>query len=256
MASEGKQKFSLAGLIVVVVVALLFFSVLVAQSRSAMWRAGITATGARGRDIYIAIVGANTEREPLGLPSVWPKTVLTEDDLKHPLGLEDIAWCTFQNSTDYFYELYDGAHLGMPDHSPYVAGFDYSKLAGAGVRAMEGTGRLRSENNMWCIMGNIREEMADSTPVLVTRNVDCSSLRLNALGDPDEPIRWSQQYKTPFPNKEFTLVRKGGGMFNGTKKSARMRFVVPHADSVPLRDLQRQHPPVVYLTPDDIAHPQ
>ena len=61
---------------------------------------------------------------------------------------DDIASKTFSSSCDYFYELYDGQNVGTENHSPYVAGFDYSKLAGAGVPAKSGSGQLQANNCM------------------------------------------------------------------------------------------------------------
>ncbi|MCL1921084.1 MAG: hypothetical protein FWG50_08420 [Kiritimatiellaeota bacterium] len=212
MESETKPAFSLFTLGVAIGVLALFFVVLVPACNDAVARAVNDATGARGKDIYVAIVGANTEREQVGLPNVWPKTMLAEDNLKHPQSHpKDIAWFAFQNSTDYFYELFDGANIGTTNHSPYIAfeAADYSKLAypDRGVPVKKGTGKLRPENNMWCIAGNIRNEMADIIPVLVTRNVDCSSL-LQDFGAPVKaPARYPPlAYLTPdtlaYPQKK------------------------------------------------------
>ena len=82
----------------------------------------------RSKDIYISIIGANTEREPLGLGTVWPKAGKKMEDRN-----DDISEMTFENSTDYFKVLYDDKNRGTTNWAPYAQGFDYSKCAGAGV---------------------------------------------------------------------------------------------------------------------------
>ncbi len=222
-AMKKNSGFTLVELLVVIGILGILSAALFPAISNAVMKANMTAVGTRGRDIYVAITGANTEREPLGLGNVWPKTQLesgadTSDD--------DIASKTFSSSCDYFYELYDGQNVGTENHSPYVAGFDYSKLAGAGVPAKSGSGQLQANNCMWVIGANVRDEMEDIIPILVTRNIDCSSLYKDLEdGSKSDKITFSSTYKAPFSNKGFVMIRKGGGTFNGTAKYATVRVV-------------------------------
>jgi len=207
------------------------------------------AVSSRGKDIYVAIIGANTEREPLGLGPVWPKTQLKPGT---DTSTCDIAVQTFTNSTDYFYQLYDGANAGREQHDPYVKGFDYSKLAGSGVPAKIGGGKLTAENNMWAIAANITEEDADIIPVLITRNVDVKALEyIVNHGGPTSNLTTritlgAGPYKTPFGDKGFVMVRKGGGTFSYTAKYATLKFIF-NSETLPPRDPSK--PPIVYLMP-------
>ena len=204
---------------------------------------------ARGRDIYIAITSANTDREPLGLGNIWPKTV---QKAGVDTSSSDISVKCFTNSSDYFYEIYDGPNVGMDRHDPYVKGFDYSKLAGPGVPAKVGGGRLTAKNNMWLIAANITEEDDDMIPVLITRNVDVKEIEryINHSGGraPDDTrIELGKgTYKTPFGDKGFVMVRKGGGTFNNQAKYATLR-VLFNSQTLPPRDPSK--PPIVYLMP-------
>ena len=225
MKATNSQGFTLVELLVVIGILGILSAALFPAISSAVMKANQTAVGARGKDIYVAIVGANTEREPLGLGNVWPKT---QQDGGGDSGAnnQDIGSMTFTDSSRYFYELYDGQNVGTENHSPYVAGFDYSKLAGAGVAAKSGQGELQAANNMWVIGGNVRDEMEDIIPILVTRNINCSSLRRNLQDGTDNTrLTWSENYKAPFSNKGFVMVRKGGGIFNGSAKYATLRVV-------------------------------
>jgi hypothetical protein len=208
---------------------------------------GMAIVPARGRDIYVAITSANTEREPLGMPPVWPKTSLAPTNYPG-----DISSKTFKTSSDYFYELYDGPNIGTPQYDPYVKGFDYSKLAGAGVPAKVGSGKLTAKNNMWLIAANITDEDADIIPLLISRNVDVKEIeryinQSGGLAPDDTRIELGKgAYKTPFGDKGFVMVRKGGGTFSNQAKYATLR-VLFNSETLPPRDPSK--PPIVYLMP-------
>jgi len=241
-----KSNFNLASLLVIVVLLGLLSLMLFPAVSGAMLKANMAAVGARGRDIYVAITAANTERQPLGLPTLWPQ-------INSPTNnATDIGKINFTNSTDYFYALYDGDHLGASNHNPYVKGFDYSKLAGAGVKGYTGQGRLQPENNIWTIAKNLRDDMDDIIPVLVTRNLAAESLASDA---PDagffmdkRRLLFDREWKTPFGKKGTVIVRKGGGMF-----ACRARYVTPRifycSKAFFMTPPDSQPPRLRYLTP-------
>jgi hypothetical protein len=206
------SKFNLTSLVVIVVLLVMLALALFPVISGAIMKSNMMAVCERGRYIYVAITAANIEREPLGLPPVWPKSnSLTTN-------VADISQLNFTNSTDYFWALYDGDRLGTTNHHPYVRGFDFSKLAGAGVETYSGAGRLRPENNNWTIAKNIYEEMDDSIPIFVTRNLAAESLSSDvpeaAFWDKNRRLLFDQQWDTPFGEKGVVLIRKGGGTYN------------------------------------------
>ena len=212
---------------------------------SSMLKANMAAVAARGRDIYVAITSANVDRETELLPPIWPKTCLVSTNLT-----DDISGKVFKTSTEYFAALYDEDHVGTEAWKPWVRGFDYSKLAGTGVPAKMGKGKLLAKNNMWLIAANITEEDPDIIPVLITRNVDVKEIErlVNQGGTSsnDTKLAWSSDYKTPFGNKGFVMVRKGGGTFNNQARYATLR-VIFNSQTLPPRDPSK--PPIVYLMP-------
>lgn len=222
MNSTNNKGFTLVELLVVIGILGILSAALFPAITTAMLKANMTAVGARGKDIYVAITSANVDREPLGLGNIWPKTT---QESGVDTASQDIGTKTFQNSSDYFYELYDGPNVGTVNHDPYIRGFDYSKLAGAGVAAKSGPGKLQAANNMWVIAGNVRDEMEDIIPILVTRNLDCTSLRKDLPTIEDTKLTWSSVYKAPFSNKGFVMVRKGGGIFSNASKYATIRVL-------------------------------
>jgi hypothetical protein len=222
-------------------------TLLVPPGDSAMLKANMCAVAARGKDIYVAVANANTERKPLGLPSLWPKTYLASTNIP-----TDISGRIFKTSTEYFAALYDEEHIGTEAWKPWVSGFDFSKLAGAGIFAKVGGGRLTAKNNMWLIAANITDEDEDIIPVLITRNVDAKEIeRIINQGGSTSNLNTriaigAGEYKTPFGKKGFVLVRKGGGTFNSTAKYATVRYIF-NSETLPPRDPSK--PKIVYLLP-------
>jgi hypothetical protein len=207
----------------------------------------LMAISARGKDIFVSITWANADRVPLGLPPVWPTTYLATTN-----HLGDISAKSFKTSSDYFYELYDGPKVGTDQHDPYIKGFDYSKLAGAGVPAKSGGGKLDAQNNMWIIAANITDQDDDRIPFLITRNVDVKEIERVV----NQGLKASEfkigidlgkgQYRAPFSNKGFAAVFKGGTTFNLKKRTVTLGDIFKNKE-LPSRDPSK--PPIVYLMP-------
>jgi hypothetical protein len=195
----------------------------------------------------VAITGANADRKPLGLLPLWPTTYLATTN--HP---GDISSKIFKTSSNYFYELYDGPNLGTEKHDPYIMGFGYSKLAGAGVPAKSGGGKLDAQNNMWIIAANITDQDDDRIPFLITRNVDVKEIERvvnHGLKASEFKIGidlGQGQYKAPFSNKGFAAVFKGGTTLKLKKRTVTLGELFDNKE-LPPRDPSK--PPIVYLMP-------
>jgi len=204
------------------------------KADSSMDRAAI-----RARDIYVSIICSNTEREPLGLGNVWPKA-----GKKMEWHHKDIHDITFENSSDYFSALLDSENMHNPQAwAPFADGLDWTKFAGGGIPPKVGAGRLTAENNIWIIAANITDEMEDIIPVLITRNVDPASL-IPKEGDlREQRIRPSPDFKTPFGDEGFVLIRKGGAIFRCSWEQANLHTLYLG------QDVRAALQKIKYLTP-------
>ena len=219
MKSERKQGFTLVELLVVIGILGILSAALFPAIGNAVLRANMTSVSARGKDIYVGIVGANTEREPLGLGPVWPKQNLPTGNAGG--GEIDISDRTFTTSSEYFTELLDMENNRTANWAPYVNGLDASKLAGAGVKVVPSTAtQISAPYNMWTMAADIIDEMEDIIPILVTRNFDDSNFIRQGTGQQPATTRvatwWidTPDRKAPFNNKGFVMVRKGGATIN------------------------------------------
>ncbi len=243
MRNESQTGFTVFGLAAIVSVLLMLLAVMFPAFYSATHNCDMTSVGIRGRDVYVAITGANTEREALNLPPVWPS------DCLHGIATNgtDRFQYNFDNSTDYFRHLFESKVCGDI--------FDYTKLASGNVGVTVWTkGLLTAENNMWTIAKNVRDEMNDMLPILITRNVDVASLPTNVSahdGDKKLKLDFDPEWKTPFGNKAFVLIRKGGAIFKAREKYSNYHFVYQDqlVDTSVDAQLRQAVSPLSYLAP-------
>ena len=233
---KTSKGFTLVELLVVIGILGILMGALFPAISSAMVKANLSACGMRGRNLFVAITAANTEREALGLGNCWPQDAQEAAD-----DNDKIAKQGTNDALTYFKYLFDVEQFGKETWKPYVTGIDIGVLAGAGVPVAAKPDQLQEKNILWTVLKNVSEEMDDVIPVLISRNLDDSQLVVsgNYNGD-SKDIELGKVNATPFGNKAFVCIRKGGAVITQTSRYAttgiiynRQSFTIPASDHAP-----------------------
>ena len=170
----------------------------------------------KGRNLVVAVNAANVEREAAGLSSVWPRSV-------NSLGADkdDISGVLFKNSSDYFRELLDMKNIGKGSWEPYVSNVDCQ------IAIPKGASRAQ-----WIVARGVTDEVPDNVPVLVSSNVDPSSLvsasGMHSGNRLDGALRFSGEWAV--------VVRKDGDTSVVTPKRASLSLIYKNQDFILPKD--------------------
>ena len=199
---------------------------------SAQLSAKTSAVAMNGRNIFVSITQANTEREAAGLTSVWPRTAVPDDADK-----DDIAGRAYQKSTDYFRDLLDMSNYGTDKWAPYVSGCDLDVFG--------------KDLDLWCVAANVTDEMPDCIPVLISANFNPEMLPSKWDGSSDRKLPIGPAHgaaKSPWGDKAIVVVAKGGSVHVIKAKALSYKSLYGGQAF----DLTDAEPPVVYLTPKGV----
>ena len=215
MKKFSTKGFTLVELLVVIGILGILMASLFPAISSAMLNAKTTAMASNGRKLHQAITLANTSRETAGKgTTVWPKTQ-KDEGAGDASGEQDIGDMSFSSTTEWFKKLFDMDNYGSTDRHAEVEDLDLNVLSGSGVPSVTGK-TLEPKNIAWVAVANIQDGIPDCSPVFVTRNVDYKTLD-SSLAQYDGKTATRVQigkgeYSTPFQDKAWIIVRKGGGV--------------------------------------------
>ncbi len=224
MKKVSRKGFTLVELLVVIGILGILMGALFPVISSAMLNANLSTMAMQGRKLIQGMIQANVERQGK-LNPVWPKD---QGDSQQNGSSDDIASKPASTTTQYFVDLFDIDHYGTSEWDPTVEGDLISSLSGCGVAGMSGKS-LTKDNIAWVIAKNIVDETQDFIPILVTRNVEFTTLSgyLNAFdGQTDTKVKLGGgSYDQPFSNKGFVLVRKSGAAESIKQRYARLNLI-------------------------------
>ena len=205
MYSRGEKGFTRYELIAVgAVVTILVLALYPAIMRAAHVSGSVIAR-IKARQIWAQVIGANAEREPWGLPPVWPR---------------DLGFDATRTSTEYFRLLMsdDPAAASNGVHRPICEGLQpmWFGCRNSGIPCADSIAHFTSANNAWQVICVGAETSTEKTAFLVTRNVDMgahvnkrTTLKLNNKSSFSTPA-----YETP----NGVFITCGGACFDLPEK--------------------------------------
>lgn len=213
---------------------------------SATTTAKTSALAMKGRNLFVAIIKANVDRESAGLAPVWPRTH-AEDGA----STNDISGRIYKSSVEYFADLFDVAAYGTPEWAPYVD-VDVAMLGKDAVARKT----VNLDGLEWCIAANVTDYMPDCIPVLVSANFNPEFLlrKWDGITDGAKPLPVGPESgaaKSMFGDNAVVMILKGGAARTIKKKDLSYNTIY----SCQKFDATSMPHPLVYLMPNGLAEP-
>ncbi len=210
LSKSQSSAFTLIELLVVIAIIGILAGLLFPAIQGALVNANALRVGNNGKNIVLAIISSNTEREAMSMGSVWPSKTSTIAD-----GTTVKDYSTGDSET-YFADLID---------SKTVDNLSWFVFAGAGVAAATDSAQFKTGGfNVWNYVGAMDDSSADDTPFLFSRNFQLTTGELatfSAIETLDNANAFGEKLSAsvkPFGDALVVFIQKGGAMQNLKKK--------------------------------------
>jgi len=197
MTIRMKKGFTLVEMLVVIAIIAILAAALFPAIQTAIDQARCTALKNKGRGVWLAIMSANMEREPLEKGALWP----VEAETEFGAGTVDTA-------PKYFGKLIDG---DRPEDQ-LVSDLKPEMLAASGYPAPPTGTDLATANIAWRV-AKVSDSFSGSDAFMISKDlasVSTSGATTNTAVTLDAA--------GPFKGRRVVWVTRGGGPFDARKK--------------------------------------
>ena len=211
---KAAQGFTLVEMLVVIAIIAILAASLFPAIQSAMDMARANSLKSRGRGIWTAINTANSDREPLGKYSLWPKDL--QEKKKDKIGSSSLKYWQFLFSKGDG-NAQDDAEMQL------VGDLTCSSLAANGIPTAAKPSEIKEENIAWRV-AEVNANTAGELPFIVTKNYARSGdfSGDDGVGDDDDDgditIIDLDPNEKPFGDKRAVWVTIGGATKDARKR--------------------------------------
>ena len=246
MKVTRKQGFTLIELLVVIVIIGILAGALFGPITGALASARRSGMAQTGRQIVQAIIAADSDPNGAYRGWAWPSDAAGRYSGTKPSNGPNM-YQAFSTTEAYFTEALYMAQTNAQDREKkkVLKEIEPSDLVADGYVEATGT-TINEENCAWIIAKNVRQAPGN-TPVLISRNFNCTNL-INTAGD-DVSANYSTLLTTeePFGQDGCVVVYKDGSCRDFDGGSVIMRNLVSGLGSGKLSDIKQKDDTFAFL---------
>lgn len=246
MKVTRKQGFTLIELLVVIVIIGILAGALFGPITGALASARRSGMAQTGRQIVQAIIAADSDPNGAYRGWAWPSDAAGRYSGTKPSNGPNM-YQAFSTTEAYFTEALYMAQTNAQDREKGKVLKDITPADLVADGYVEATGTtINEENCAWIIAKNVRQAPGN-TPVLISRNFNCTNL-INTAGD-DVSANYSTLLTTeePFGQDGCVVVYKDGSCRDFDGGSVIMRNLVSGLGSGKLSDIKQKDDTFAFL---------
>jgi prepilin-type N-terminal cleavage/methylation domain-containing protein len=196
-----KQKgFTLVEMLVVIAIIAILAAALFPAIQSAMDQARAAAMKSKGRGVWLAIMSANKEREPLEKGALWPAEAKVE-------------FATITTAPLYFDKLMGDAGTVTRPEDQLASDLRPEMLSASGFPPAANGAAPLTANIAWHV-AEVSDSFASADAFLISKDLALSGTTSGATTNTAVDLSTTG----PFKGRRILWVTRGGGVFDAKKK--------------------------------------